>query len=327
MLPFENRLFVFSYTLVVGGYTLITKTLFVWILFLSVGSWTKFEIVVALICGCSACFVSAAAYLLFRKGNHVLPTLGVICILVVILGVRQSAIVLGVATIGFIIAVIYLFFADAYGFCRSITSKKTVRYTKNGGNILAYLIRYLLANKNYLFNTAGLCGVACFLPFLFGEFENLNVLPLGFAILSLNTPICTLLSCDPDLEQAVKTMPGQISHFCNQYCLFIACVNFAISCIYLCGWQFINGSVSVMEVWTAILFATQSAILSAILEWVRPIRNWKTESDLWHHPRKYLVPLMMLLLAVVVSTWPLTIWLWSAALIIECCIPLYLRRI
>lgn len=319
MLPFENRPFVFSYTLVVGGYTLITKTLIVWTLFFAVGAWTGFEIMVALICGCSACFVSAASYLLCRQKNYVLPVVGAACILAVILGVRQSMKVLSVSTVSFVAAALYLFFADAYGFCHSVIAKKAVGYVRNNGNIRAYLMRYLLTNKNYLFNTAGLCGVACFLPFLFGEFENLNVLPLGLAILSLNTPICTLLSCDPDLEQAVKTMPRQASRFCGQYCLFIACVNFAISCIYLCGWQLINGGIGTVDVWTAILFAVQSAILSVILEWVRPIRSWKTESDLWHHPRKYLVPLVMLLLAAFVGTWPLTVWFWSVALLIECC--------
>lgn len=326
MLPFENRSFVFSYTLAVGGYTLITKTLLVWALFLAVGSWTGFEIMVALLCGFSACFVSAAAYLLCRKGIYVLPVLGIVCILAVILGVRQSMAVLTASAVSFVVAAVYLFFTDAYGFCHSITAKRAVRYTRNRGNILAYLMRYLMANKNYLFNTAGLCGVACFLPLLFGEFENLNVLPIGLAILSLNTPICTLLSCDPDLEQAVKTIPGQASRFCSQYCLFIACVNFAISCIYLCGWQLVNGSVGVVDVWMAILFAVQSSILSVALEWVRPIRNWKTESDLWHHPRKYLVPLVMLLLGAFVGTWTITIWIWSAILLVECCVLLYLTR-
>lgn len=46
---------------------------------------------------------------------------------------------------------------------------------------------------------------------------------------------------------------------------------------------------------TVLLFALQSAILSVILEWNPPIRDWKTESDLWHHPRKYVLPLVMLL--------------------------------
>ena len=71
--------------------------------------------------------------------------------------------------------------------------------------------------------------------------------------------------------------------------------------IYLCSWQIINGGAGFVHVITLLLFALQSAVLSAILEWKFPIRDWKTESDLWHHPRKYLVPVMMLMIALAVS--------------------------
>ena len=58
----------------------------------------------------------------------------------------------------------------------------------------------------------------------------------------------------------------------------------------------------------AVLVALQSAILSVLLEWFHPVRNWKIESDLWHHPRKYVVPLIMLLIAGGIGTWPVGIW-------------------
>lgn len=319
MLPFEERVFVFSYVLTVGSYTLITKTMPIWTLFLAVGSWSSFEIIVALICGCSACFVSAAFYLLCKK-KLILSLVGISCILAIILVARHSVVILSMAVASLVTAIIYLFFTDAYSFYYSVAVKRTVRYTGNKSNIFVYLVRYLLENKNYLFNTVGLCVVAGFLPLLFGKFEGLNALPLGFAILSLNTPICTLLSCDLDLERAVKTLPGQVKNFCNRYCLFIGSVSFVTSCIYICSWQIINGGISVTDVWLAILFVLQSAILSAILEWVYPLHNWKTESDLWHHPRKYFVPVVMLMFATFVGTWTLTIWIWSVVLLIECCV-------
>ena len=52
---------------------------------------------------------------------------------------------------------------------------------------------------------------------------------------------------------------------------------------------------------TAVTFALLSAAGSVLLEWYCPIRGWKIESDLWHHPRKYVVPAVMLLLAGLVS--------------------------
>ena len=111
-------------------------------------------------------------------------------------------------------------------------------------------MRYLMANKTYLVNTAGLCGIACFLPLLFGEFQGLNMFPVGLAILCLNTPICTLLSCDPDLEQAIRMLPGQAGRFCRKYCLFIFAVNSIVASIYLCSWQMVSGGLDFVHVGT-----------------------------------------------------------------------------
>lgn len=71
----------------------------------------------------------------------------------------------------------------------------------------------------------------------------------------------------------------------------------AADVVFLCSWQIQKGSVTVHMIAGAVFFALQSAVLSVLLEWFYPIRGWKTESDLWHHPRKYVVPVVMLLLA------------------------------
>lgn len=233
---------------------------------------------------------------------------------------------LAAATISFFAAVLYLAFTDAYGFYSASISKKATRHTGHSGNVFAYLVRYLLANKSYLINTVGLCAIACFLPLPFGEFQGLNMFPIGLAILCLNTPICTLLSCDPDLEQAIRVLPGQVGRFCRKYCLFVFSVNGLVASIYLCSWQIINGGAGFVHVIMLFLFALQSAILSVILEWKHPIRGWKTESDLWHHPRKYLVPLIMLLIASFVGTWTVALWICTAVLLMECCIFLFMTR-
>lgn len=217
---------------------------------------------------------------------------------------------------------------DAYLFYHPVSAKHLFRHKKGTGNIFLYLLRYLLTNKNYLINTAGLCVIAGVLPFLLGQFGEMNVMPLGFAILCLNTPICILLSCDPDLEQAVRVLPGQARSFCIHYCLFIFSVNMIVSSVYLTGWQMQYGGVGSMEIVVAFLFALQSAILSVLLEWLRPIRNWKIESDLWHHPRKYIVPLMMMLFAGFVGMWSVGVWVLLGMIIVECfSLSFIIRRI
>ena len=323
MLPFDNRSFVFSYVLVLGAHTLITKTLLIWTLFFAVASWDVWEIGVAIICGCMACTVTAAGYRMCRKSLAALPILWAAGILAVIVLVRHWAAVLAVSMASLVVAALYLAFADAYDFYSSAVAKRTVRHKGRVGSVFVYLTRYLMANKSYLINTVGLCAIACFLPLLFGEFQGLNMFPIGLAILCLNTPICTLLSCDPDLEQAIRMLPGQTGRFCRKYCLFIFAVNSIVASIYLCSWQMVSGRLDFVHVGTLLIFAQQIAILSVILEWKHPIRGWKTESDLWHHPRKYLVPLIMLLVAAFVGTWTLALWICAAVLLMECCVLLF----
>lgn len=186
---------------------------------------------------------------------------------------------------------------DAYAFyVQPERRRRTVR-VHHRYSVRRYLFRYLMAHKNYLVNTAAMWAVACVLPVLLGQMEARFVLPIGFAILSLNTPLCILLSCDPALEQAVRFLPGQQKAFCIPYCLFLFGCNLAADIIFLCSWQLQIGGVALLHLLTAASFALLSAVGSVLLEWYCPIRGWKIESDLWHHPRKYVVPAVMMLLA------------------------------
>ncbi len=186
---------------------------------------------------------------------------------------------------------------DAYAFYVRPASRRRTAKVHRRYSVQRYLFRYLMAHKNYLVNTAAMWGVACVLPALLGQMEARFVLPIGFAILSLNTPICILLSCDPALEQAVRFLPGQGRAFCVPYCLFIFGCNLAANIVFLCSWQIQLGGISPLHALMAAAFALLSAAGSVLLEWYCPIRGWKIESDLWHHPRKYVVPAVMLLLA------------------------------
>ena len=184
--------------------------------------------------------------------------------------------------------------------------------------IWKYFFRYMADHKNYLVNTVAMCVIACLLPTLFRQMKGLPVLPMGFAILSLNTPLCILLSCDPALEQAVRFLPGQRKHFCIPYCLFIFTSNILADLIFICSWKIQGGEISSETILCAVIFALQSAIGSVLLEWFRPLRHWKIESDLWHHPRKYVVPAVMLLSAVLVGTAPWVICIMGGVLVAEC---------
>ena len=72
--------------------------------------------------------------------------------------------------------------------------------------------------------------------------------------------------------------------------------------IYLISWQIKFGTVDASLIIKAVLLASISASLSIAMEFFFPIKNWKIESDLWHHPRKYVVPAIVLLLACAMGT-------------------------
>ena len=169
-------------------------------------------------------------------------------------------------------------------------------------SICRYLLRYLTAHRKYLINTVAMWGVGCALPVFLGPMKGTSVMPVGFAILSLNTPVCILLSCDPDLERAVRFLPGQIRAFCLPYCLFVFLCNLSADLVFLCSWYIQIGSVDGTMILAGTLIALLSAVGSVLLEWFFPVRGWKIESDLLHHPRKYIVPVVMLLAAVFISS-------------------------
>lgn len=302
-LPFSNREFVASYLLAFGGYTLFSKVLPALTIFWAVGAWNAAQIGLAVLCACNGCILAAALYAMTVENHFAPAALWGGSVILSIFFVKPLILFCGIQIISIATAIFKLRSTDAYLFYRPASAKKLISRTRRQGNVLLYLLRYLFTNKTYLMNTAGLWVIAGFLPLMFGHFEGLNAMTLGFAILCLNTPICILLSCDPDLEQAIRTLPGQALRFCSRYCLFIFAVNLTANSIYLISWQFQNGGVDGLDIIVATSFALQSAILSVLLEWHFPIRNWKIENDLWHHPRKYIIPVLMMLTAVLAGTW------------------------
>ena len=309
MLPFDRRNFVFSYVAALGAYTIFTKTAALFAVLLAVSFWKPIEILGSIVSVINIILMTAAVYSLKKYWFINILWIGTIIAGILLFGNKVWLIPFLIVNSAF--AVICLQTADGYAFNYQ-EGKKSYRVKQHRRfSVLRYLFRYLNCHKNYLINTAVMWCVAIILPHFFGKMGSLMespfVVSIGFAILSLNTPICILLSCDPDLEQAIRFLPGQKKAFCMPYCLFIFFCNMAANVIFLCSWQMKTNSVTVLMILTAIFFALQSAILSVLLEWFYPVRNWKIESDLWHHPRKYVVPAIMLLAAGAIQTFPILI--------------------
>ena len=219
-----------------------------------------------------------------------------------------------------ILAMLRLGWTDVYVFYQPVASAGMIRSRSSKSSkasVLRYLIRVVQFHPVYLMNSLALCVFAGIFPFLLGELKDFYCLPLGFGILCMNTPVCTMLSADPDTEQSLRALPGQPVRFAISYCAFIFLINLIQSSIYLISWQIQNGGLLWPDLLLAIMFALQGALLSAILELKKPIRDWKVEADLWHHPRKYLVPGIMILMGAVIGVWRPLQWIWAAILVLE----------
>ena len=341
MLPGHGREFVFSYVAALGAYTVLTKTGLLLAVLLAVSAWKPIEMIGMAISMLHAVLMAAAAYSLrkywYMGGLWVAAKVSAI----LFLGSRTWFGLLLLANS--FIAILILRKAEVYAFYQGESEKHppgipvcakssaeakeshAVKQRKRG-SLWRYFFRYLSCHRNYLVNTAVMWCVAIVMPYFLREMAGLSVVPVGFAILSLNTPICILLSCDRDLEQAVRFLPGQKQRFCIPYCLFIFSCNMAADAIFLCSWQIQNGGITVLMIAGAVFFALQSAVLSVLLEWFYPIRGWKIESDLWHHPRKYVVPVVMLLLAGGACVWPVMLCVLLALLAVEIVILFFIPK-
>lgn len=302
MLPFDNQKFVISYIAALGSYTILTKTAALIAVLLAVSNWKPIELFGYAVCVINAVLMTAAVYSLKKYWYAHIFWTGAVVAGILLLG--NEVWITPLLIVNGIFAAIRLLTMDGYIFYSQEGRKSHRVKLHRRYSVWRYFFRYLSSHKNYLANTVVMWCVALVLPHFLGQMESLFVVPLGFAILTLNTPICILLSCDPDLEQAIRFLPGQKKAFCMPYCLFIFSCNMAANIIFLCSWLMKNGSVTGWMILTAVFFALQSAVLSVLLEWFYPVRDWKIESDLWHHPRKYAVPAIMLMAAGMIGTFP-----------------------
>ena len=324
MLPHQPQKFVFPYVAALGCYTVLTKTGLLLAVLLAVSAWKPIEMIGMVISMLHAVLMAAAAYSQ-RKYWYVGGLWAAAIVSVIIFCGSRTWFGLLLLANSFI-AILILWKAEVYAFYQGESEKHHAIRQRRKASLWRYFFRYLSCHRNYLVNTAVMWCVAIVMPYFLREMAGLFVVPVGFAILSLNTPICILLSCDRDLEQAVRFLPGQKRHFCIPYCLFIFSCNMAADVIFLCSWQIQNGGVTVPMIAGAVFFALQSAVPSVLMEWFYPIRGWKIESDLWHHPRKYVVPVVMLLLAGAASAWPVLLYVLLALLAVEIAILLFIPK-
>lgn len=177
------------------------------------------------------------------------------------------------------------------------TARNLPMINRSHSSFMCYLLRYLISNPKYMVNTVFLWIFGSVFSTIIGKRMTAAFLPIGLALMCFNTPLGLLLSSDHALYQQIKLLPKQLVLIIRPYLLFLLLINLIACGIFLIIWKFSGESFGGTMILIALLFSMISAFFTVALEVTFPLMNWKIESDLWHHPRKYLVPTIMIVLA------------------------------
>ncbi len=293
MLPFKKQSLTFSYISAYGLYTTVTKTALLFSVIAAVSMPSVTEITGMVICMLNGVFVTSAVFLMkkYRIAGFIWAIISVASVF------TDYALV--ILSTNLVIAPVVLINADPYNFINSFSSNSLIKSSYRH-SVWKYLFRYMTARKNYLINSAAMWVVGIVLPVFMIESKVTAFLPMGFAILSINTPLCVLISADKSLRETIHFLPSGTRMFCLPYFSFIAVNNLIAYTFYLVSFGVQTGSFDTKNIVLAVIFAILSALGSVFMEMKFPVTDYKTESDLWHHPRKYIVPAVLLITAMAV---------------------------
>ncbi len=293
MLPFKKHSFTFSYISAYGLYTLITKSALLISVISAVSMPVLTEVIGIIICTLNGVLVTSAVFV--TKKHRVISLIWAALSVGAIF--TEYALILLFANL--VISFAILITANPYNFTNSISSGAVIKKTHRH-SVWKYLFRYMTAHKNYLINTAAMWAVGVVLPYFMKDIGGNTFLPMGFSILSINTPLCVLISADRSLRESIHFLPSGTRMFCLPYFSFIVINNLLSYTFYLVSFSLQTGGFDATNIPMAIVFALLGAFGSVFMEIKFPLKDYKTESDLWHHPRKYVVPAALLLIAGVI---------------------------
>lgn len=296
-LPFIKNRFLYSFVCSTCLYVLGTKTLLLFSLFTSVMEPKPIVFFSGFLISIFCCI-----YGMFFALPYKLPQILAVFSLIAcgaFAWLDKSEMVLLTSFISLSMAGIFYFRSNPYDFLQLPVSRKHHTFLVRG-NFINYLFRYFIFHKNYLINSVFMIALAVFLPFMFLNMKMGAFYLLGLGILSINTPLSILLSSNRTLLDKVKSLPNQKRKIIVPYFLFLLGWNCIPSMIYLFISKLLSQPLGTENYLLALSLIVINSVGVVLLEWYFPLKNWHVESDLWHHPRKYIIPSILIVLTMLV---------------------------
>lgn len=169
---------------------------------------------------------------------------------------------------------------------------------KKGKRSANYFFRVLQAEKIYRTNTMFILGFLVLWCVIVRK--NSILFGISWSIGAVNTPLLTMLSGDGYLTRQVAMLPERRNSIYRQYTAFLGIYFLIVNSIIL------GARTIIFKEWTLsgimwngmemLIISLIEVFLGIYLEKRHRITGWQTKQELWKHPRKYLLPAIVLLL-------------------------------
>lgn len=300
-MPCDEKRTLWEYATAVGAYTLLTKTSLIAALLFAFVKLTPFDVLLFALSLIYALFGGMAAFAEFRKAPYIsaLIVAGGISAAFLLPKGFVAAAVLAAADA----AVIVIFSVQPFGrfYVTPSANVKAPRSGKPKLLLLRYITRYMLENKNYIVSSLVIIAVSCVFSIML-ENQGLNMgCGMGLAIVSLNTPLATIVSSNRGLKRKLDALPDTTRSFFVPYGLVLFGFYTVSFAVFLAVFATAGGTVGIKGVIMALLFAAETSVFVPLLENKFTVTGWKTEPDLWRNPRKYIIPAALMLQGALIS--------------------------
>lgn len=294
-MPFMKKTFMSGYALAVGMYTLFTKTILLFLFILAFSeSIELLNILLMLADFIFVCLGAMVVYAFYRDKVYIsVFTLAAgiaMCFIV-----PENALALVIYAAADILLAFVVAFTDPYRFMKRSSEKVKKVKGSSGGRfiVLKYILRYMAANKAYLVSTAAIMAFCVYIAWSTSGMGLKNSSIMAMALLSVNTPLAVIVSSSRTLKKKLCSMPDQFRAFYLPYGTVLFAFYILSYSVFLLILYFIKMEIKWVQFLAAVLFALQASAITVFLEEKHTLTNWRTEPDLWHNPRKYIIPVIL----------------------------------
>lgn len=282
-LPVSNKTLNKNFILAIVIDTIFSKLVLVFIALYLLKAPFDFYIKVTFIMLVITFFAAASNTLNLSVGKYlIILALSLLALYVII---NYSLLYGGIASL-VDIAIVSVLLKDIY-FSTRTNSKINKLHIKN------YFFKFALAESVYIINSLSIIIMIVFASLALPEAMGVVI---ACAVGAVNTPLLTMFSSSEALRNYDKMFPNAEASLQKDYIKVLALYFLIINAIIVVI-NFKTIESSYLLIVNMVIVTIVEVFISYKLESLRPITNAKTQNEIWKHPRKYILPIIVFVIS------------------------------